>query len=274
MPTRSETSSSVAARPVSAPARPRALATEYVLPASTLVVLVVAWEAAAHLFRIPSWVLPAPSHIAAEAWAHRAQLPGHTGRTLWETLAGFGLSIVVGVPLAAVIAWSPLLRNTIYPLLVVTQSVPKVAIAPLIVIFMGVGETPKILVAFLVAFFPIVVDTATGLNAVPPELIDLSRSLKASRLQEFVKIRFPTAVPFLFSGLKVAVALSVVGAVVGEFVQADKGLGYLIVVSTTYWRTGLAFSALVLLSIMGVALFAAVALVERVFFYWYSADHA
>ncbi|MGH7264115.1 MAG: ABC transporter permease [Candidatus Rokuibacteriota bacterium] len=274
MPTRSGTSSSADASPASPPARPGLWAPEYLLPAATLVVLVLAWEAATHLFRIPTWILPAPSHVAAEAWNHRAQLPGHAWRTLWETLAGFGLSILVGVPLAAMIASSPLLHNTIYPLLVVTQSVPKVAIAPLIVIFMGVGDMPKILVAFLVAFFPVVVDTATGLNAVPPELIDLSRSLKASRFQEFVKIRFPTAVPFLFSGLKVAVALSVVGAVVGEFVQADKGLGYLIVVSTTYWRTGLAFAALVLLSLMGIALFAAVALVERVFFYWYTADQA
>lgn len=263
----------MAARPPE-PADEPGLLRAYALPAATLAAGIVLWEVAAHLFRIPTFVLPAPSHIASEAWAHRAQLPAHTWRTLWETLAGFGLSIVVGVPLAVVIAWSPFLRNTIYPLLVVTQSVPKVAIAPLIVIFMGVGDLPKILVAFLVAFFPVVVDTATGLNAVPPELLDLSRSLKASRLQEFVKIRFPTSVPFLFSGLKVAVALSVVGAVVGEFVQADKGLGYLIVVSTTYWRTGLAFSALVLLSLMGIGLFALVALVERVWFHWYSVDRA
>lgn len=270
--TRSETLSSIAAASPSAAARARALATEYLLPAAALVVLVLLWELAVPLFKIPKFVLPPPSLIAAEAWAHRAQLPGHTWTTLWETLAGFGLSIAVGVPLAVLIAWSAFLRNAIYPLLVVTQSVPKVAIAPLIVVFMGVGEMPKILVAFLVAFFPIVVDTATGLNVVPPELIDLSRSLKASKLQEFVKIRFPTAVPFLFSGLKVAVALSVVGAVVGEFVQADKGLGYLIVVSTTYWRTALAFTAMVLLSIMGVVLFALVALVERVFFRWYSVE--
>jgi len=255
-------------------ARRRAFAGEYVLPALTLVAIVVAWELACRVFHIPKFVLPSPSHIAAEGWAHRAQLPEHTWRTLWETLAGFGLSIAIGVPLAVLIVWSPFLHHTIYPLLVVTQSVPKVAIAPLIIIFMGVGETPKILVAFLVAFFPVVVDTATGLDAVPPELVDLSRSLKASKLQEFVKIRFPTSIPFLFSGLKVAAALSVVGAVVGEFVQADKGLGYLIVVSTTYWRTGLAFAALVLLSLMGVVLFAAVALVERWFFPWYSVDRA
>jgi NitT/TauT family transport system permease protein len=255
----------------SPPAERRALR-EYVFPAAALLSLIVIWELGVHLLRIPTFVLPPPSLITSEAWAQRAQLPWHTWTTLWETLAGFGLSIVIGVPLAVVIAWSPFLRNTIYPLLVVTQSVPKVAIAPLIVILMGVGQTPKILIAFLVAFFPIVVDTATGLNAVPAELLDLSRSLKASRVQEFVKIRFPTAVPFLFSGLKVAVALSVVGAVVGEFVQADKGLGYLIVVSMTYFRTALAFSAMVLLSIMGVALFALVGVVERVFFYWYSTE--
>jgi NitT/TauT family transport system permease protein len=233
------------------------------------VVLVVLWEAGVRVFNVPTFVLPTPSSIAAAAWAARASLPGHTWTTLWESLAGFGLAIAIGVPLAVLIAASTLLRNTIYPLIVVTQSVPKVAIAPVIIIFLGVGEFPKILIAFLVCFFPIVVDTATGLNAVPPELVDLSRSLRASRLQEFVKIRFPTAIPFIFSGLKIAVALSVVGAVVGEFVQADRGLGYLIVVATSYWKTPLAFAAMALLSAMGIALFALVALIERLCFPWH-----
>jgi NitT/TauT family transport system permease protein len=272
MQTQSETLSSVAVTPAPAPGSAGVLGREYLLPAATLVVLVVLWEVAVRLFKIPTFVLPPPSLIATEAWAHRVHLPGHTWATLWETLAGFGLSIAVGVPLAVLIVSSPFLHNTIYPLLVITQSVPKVAIAPLIVVFMGIGETPKIIVAFLVAFFPIVVDTATGLNAVPPELLDLSRSLKASRFQEFLKIRFPTAVPFIFSGLKVAVALSVVGAVVGEFVQADKGLGYLIVVSTSFWKTALAFSAMVILSVMGIVLFALVALVEKVCFPWHAAE--
>jgi NitT/TauT family transport system permease protein len=268
MQTRSESLSSVAAP--APPAKARAFGTEYLLPAATLGVLVVAWEAAVRLFNVPVFVLPPPSLIVSEAWVAREHLPGHTWTTLWETLAGFGLSIAVGVPMAVAIAASPFLRNTIYPLLVITQSVPKVAIAPVIIIFMGVGEMPKIVVAFLVAFFPIVVDTATGLNAVPPELLDLSRSLKASRFQEFVKIRFPTAVPFIFSGLKVAVALSVVGAVVGEFVQADKGLGYLIVVSTSFWKTALAFAAMVILSLMGIVLFALVAVIEKVCFPWHA----
>lgn len=243
---------------------------EYLLPIATLVALLLLWELGVRVFRIPTFVLPAPSAIALEAWAARARLPAHTWTTLWESLAGFGLSIAIGVPLAVFISASRLLRNTIYPLIVITQSVPKVAIAPVIIIFLGVGEMPKILIAFLVAFFPIVVDTATGLNAVPPELVDLSRSLRASRLQEFVKIRFPTAIPFIFSGLKIAVALSVVGAVVGEFVQADKGLGYLIVVATSYWKTPLAFAAMALLSAMGIALFALVALIERYCFPWHS----
>ena len=272
MPTRSESSSSADVTSPASPAEGPALGAEYLMPAAALVALLVIWEVAVRLFKVPTFVLPAPSLIVGAAWEHRVHLPGHTWATLWETLAGFGLSIAVGVPLAVVIVSSRFLRNTIYPLLVITQSVPKVAIAPLIVIFMGVGETPKIVVAFLVAFFPIVVDTATGLNAVPPDLLDLSRSLKASRLQEFVKIRFPTAVPFIFSGLKVAVALSVVGAVVGEFVQADKGLGYLIVVSTSFWKTPLAFAAMGILSLMGIVLFGLVALVERVAFPWHAAE--
>jgi NitT/TauT family transport system permease protein len=272
MPTRSETLSSVAVTPAPGPTRLRVLGAELLLPAATLAVIVALWEVAVRVFDVAAFVLPPPSLIVREAWAFRAHLLGHTWATLWETLVGFALSIAIGIPLAACIALSPFLRNAIYPLLVVTQSVPKVAIAPLIILFMGVGESPKILVAFLVAFFPIVVDTATGLNAVPPELLDLSRSLKASKVQEFVKIRFPTAVPFIFSGLKVAVALSVVGAVVGEFVQADKGLGYLIVVSTSFFRTALAFAAMAILSLMGIALFALVALIERGAFQWYSTE--
>jgi NitT/TauT family transport system permease protein len=239
-----------------------------VFPTVALAFLVLLWEFAVWLFEIPVFILPPPSLVATEVWDNAHPLVGHTWATLWETLAGFTLSIVIGVPLAVMIVLSPFLRNTIYPLLVITQSVPKVALAPLVVVVMGIGDGPKIVIAFLVAFFPIVVDTATGLRAVPPELIDLGRSLKATKFQEFVKIRFPTAIPFFFSGLKLAVTLSVVGAVVGEFVQAEKGLGYLIIVSATYWKTGLGFAAMIILSLMGIVLFSLVGLVEKTFFPW------
>jgi NitT/TauT family transport system permease protein len=250
--------------------RALARASEYVLPVATFVLLLIVWEVAVKTLKVPTFILPAPSVVLAEMWNVRVQLAGHAWATLLASLVGFGLTIVVTVPLAVMIAASTTLRNTIYPLIVVSQSVPKVAVAPLIVVLVGVGEAPKILIAFLVAFFPLLVDTATGLNAVPRDLLDLSRSLNSSRIQEFVKIRFPTAVPFFFSGLKVAVAFSVLGAVVGEFVQADRGLGYLIVVSTSYWKTPLAFASMTLLSAMGLALFFLVSLVERIFFRWYT----
>lgn len=256
-------------RPVRLLRRP---AQEHLLPAAAFLLLLLLWEVAVRVLKVPSFLLPAPSVIFREMWSIRGQLALHTSATLLAALAGFVLTIVVTVPLAVLITASGLLRNTIYPLILVTQSVPKVAVAPLLIVLVGVGEMSKILIAFLVAFFPLLVDTATGLNAVPPELIDLSRSLKASRLQEFVKIRFPTAVPFFFSGLKVAVAFSVLGAVVGEFVQSDRGLGYLIVVSTSYWRTPLAFAAMTILAVMGITLFSVVSLIEKLCFPWHSSS--
>ena len=189
--------------------------------------------------------------------------------TLLTTLIAFAVTVSVTVPLAVLITAIPLLQKTIYPLIVLMQAVPKIAIAPLLVIVLGAGEPPKIVIAFLVAFFPLLVDTTTGLKAVPAELLELSRSLGSNRFQEFVKIRIPTAVPFFFSGLKVAVAFCVLGAVVAEFVQSDRGLGYLIVVSTSFWRTALAFGALVILAAMGLGLFFLVSFIERKFFSWY-----
>jgi NitT/TauT family transport system permease protein len=137
-----------------------------------------------------------------------------------------------------------------------------------LLLMVGHGEIPKIIVAFLVAFFPIVVDTATGLAATPPELLDLSRSYRASAFKTFLKVRLPMAMPFFFAGAKVAITLSVIGAVVGEFVGSDRGLGYVILSATSYWKTELAFSSMILLSLMAIALFGAVSLVERLLCPW------
>lgn len=240
------------------------------VPSAVLLGTLIAWEIVWRIFNVPRFVVPLPSGIVAETWEWRWRLLGHSWVTLYETLAGFGFSIAVATPLAVAIVYSPVLRSAFYPLLVVTQAVPKVAIAPVLLLLLGAGEVSKVVVAFLVAFFPIVVDTATGLAATPPELIDLSRSYRASALKTFLKVRFPMALPFFFSGLKVAVTLSVIGAVVGEFVGSDKGLGYVIVSATSYWKANLAFGAMLLLALMAVALFAAVELVERLLCPWYA----
>ena len=240
------------------------------IPTGVLAGTLVLWELVWRVFNVPQFVVPLPSGILVETWQWRAHLLWHGWVTLYETLGGFALSIAVGTPLAVMIVYSPLLRRAVYPLLVVTQAVPKVAIAPVLLLLLGAGQTSKIVVAFLVAFFPIVVDTATGLAATPPELLDLSRSYRASAFKTFVKVRFPMALPFFFSGLKVAVTLSVIGAVVGEFVGSDQGLGYVIVSATSYWKSNLAFAAMLLLAVMAIGLFALVELVERLVCPWFA----
>ena len=238
------------------------------VPALTLVGALVLWETATRALHVPRFVLPPPSAIIGESWEWRYRFVGHTWVTLYETLGGFALSIAVGVPLAVLIVYSPALRSAVYPLIVLAQSVPKIAVAPVLLLVLGYGLVPKIVVAFLVAFFPIVVDTATGLAATPPELLDLSRSYRASAFKTFVKVRLPMALPFFFAGAKVAITLAVIGAVVAEFVGSDKGLGYVILSATSYWKTELAFSAMILLSAMAILLFGAVSLAERLLCPW------
>ena len=238
------------------------------LPAGVMVALVLIWEAAVRMFAIPAYLLPAPSVIWVDCLALAGTILDHTLATLHTVIVGFLVSIAISLPLAVALTSSRLVASAIYPLLVLTQAIPKVALAPILVVLLGANELPRIVVTFLVAFFPLVIAIATGLLAVPSELIELCRSYKASLLQELWRIRIPYAIPFIFSGLKVAVALSVVGAVVGEFVNADKGLGYLIVSSTAFFQVPVAFGALILLSVMGVVLFQLVVVIERVFFPW------
>jgi NitT/TauT family transport system permease protein len=263
-----------AARSASLPAsrargrRRRTRLTRYGLPCLTLVVMVVVWELLVRALGLPKFLLPAPTAVYGETMSRVHELPLHTWVTLYETLLGFVLAVGIGVALALLITYSPILQHTLFPLLVVTQAVPKVALAPLFLLWLGYGDAPKVLVAFLVSFFPIVVNVADGLKAVEPEVIDLSRSLSASEWQTFRKVRFPSALPYLFSGLKVAITLSLIGAVIGEFVGADQGLGYMIVVSSAHVNTSMAFGAIVILGVMGIVLFFAVEMAERVFCRW------
>ena len=230
--------------------------------------LLLIWEVSAIYFAIPTWLLPSPSSIAKAFVEWRGELWHHTLVTLYETLVGFVLSIALAIPLAVVVVYSPLLRKSVYPILLALQSVPKVAIAPLLALWIGFGVLPKILVVFLVCFFPIVVATAAGLTSVQPAVMDLIRSLSANQLQTFVKIRFPTAMPHIFVGLKIAITFAVIGAVIGEFVGSESGLGYLILVSSSQARTPVAFAALVVLTVMSIALYYAMEFIERLAIPW------
>lgn len=239
-----------------------------VAPSLTFVALLLLWEFSCRFFEVPTWLLPTPSSIYNAFIDARGEMWGHTLVTLYETLVGFALSIVIAIPLAALIVLSPFLRNTIYPILLALQSVPKVAVAPLLALWIGFGTLSKILVVFLICFFPIIVGAATGLASVQPAVMDLSRSLSASKAQTFIKIRFPTALPHIFVGLKIAITLAVIGAVIGEFVGSESGLGYIILVSSSQANTPLAFAALVILTIMSIVLYYIVELIEKFLVPW------
>ena len=245
-----------------------AMLVRVLLPALTLVGLVALWWLATIIFEWESFIVPTPQDVWEEAKAQREVLPAHFRTTLSETLQGFAIAIAIAVPCAVAIAYSRVLELTIYPALVALNAIPKIAIAPLLVIWMGFGAGPKIAMVVLICFFPIVISTATGLKATPAELVELGRSLSASPFQQFRKVRFPAALPYVFVGLKVAIALAVIGAVVGEFVGATEGLGYLIIASGQSANTALAFVAIVLLSLMSIVLFYAVVLVERLLVPW------
>jgi NitT/TauT family transport system permease protein len=196
-----------------------------------------------------------------------------TWPTFLESVYGFGLAVAIGIPLAVCVANSRILNLTLYPVLVATQSVPKVAIAPIILVWFGLGIESKLAIAFLVAFFPVVVDTATGLQSTPPGLLELARALRASPFQVFTKVQFPAALPFVFSGAKVAVTLAVIGAVIGEFVGSVSGLGNLLLTANSQLDSALAWAALVWLSVLGIVLFAAVVLAERLLMPWAEGGH-
>jgi len=242
---------------------------EYASAALILMGFLVAWQLVCDWTEVPVWLLPSPSRIFVETWKLRAVLPQHILATLWAVLGGFFLALATAVPLAIAVVYSPLLRRVTYPPLLMLQSVPKVAMAPLLLIWIGYGVSARMIIAATVAFFPIVINTATGLEAADAELLDLTRSLGASRLKVFWKVRLPWALPYLFSSLKVAITLAVIGAVVAEFVGADKGLGYLILTSAGSMQTALMFGALVLLSLLGIICFYAVVWIEKLLCPWY-----
>jgi NitT/TauT family transport system permease protein len=229
----------------------------------TFVLLLVAWQVIVVVGEVPRFILPSPTDIVQEMINRADILWKHGLVTLGEIVAGFALSVAIGIPLAVLISYSRVFERTIYPLLVSSQTIPKVAIAPLFIVWFGFGIMPKILITFLIAFFPIVIDTVVGLRSTPQEMFYLVRSMGASPWQTFWKVRLPNALPSIFGGLKVAITLAVVGAIVGEFVGADQGLGYLIQIANGNLDTRLLMGSIVVLALIGIALFLLIEWIER-----------
>jgi NitT/TauT family transport system permease protein len=237
-------------------------------PLVGIAAILAAWQLYVSAFGVSRIVLPGPVDILHAARANWALLMRETWPTFLESVLGFALALALGIPAAVAVANSRVLNLALYPILIATQSVPKVAIAPIILVWFGLGLQSKLVIAFLVAFFPIVVDTATGMRATPPGLIELARSLRASSAQIFFKVQFPAALPFIFAGAKVAVTLAVIGAVIGEFVGSLNGLGNLLLSANSQLDSALAWAALVWLSVLGIVLFVAVVAVERLVMPW------
>jgi NitT/TauT family transport system permease protein len=237
----------------------------------TLVSLLVLWEAVSVFGLVPRFLLPAPTDIAAAIASEPEQFAYQSMFTLQATLIGFVLAVVLGVALAMLIVQFKLVEDTLYPLLVSLNSVPKVAIAPLFIVWMGTGVEPKVAIAAMIAIFAIVIDTVHGLRSVHPDMLDLGRSLRGSRMDMVWRIRFPHALPSLFAGMKVGVSLALIGAIVGEFVAAKRGLGYMILVAQGQFDVVRMFAALVVLSLSGLMLFYLVVLAERLLLPWQAA---
>ena len=240
-----------------------------VTPAAFAVVVLALWQLYAVVSDVPESSLPAPTEIARAGWEHRDLLIDNTWVTVEEILIGFALAIALGVVLAILIRSSRTIERAVYPWLVVSQMVPVPAVAPIFVIWTGFDLRPKVMVVALVAFFPIAVNSIDGLRAADPQLLRLMRTLRASRWQQFRYARLPAALPFLFSGLKVAAALAVIGAVFGEWVGSSEGLGHLILVLNNATETATMFATIFVLSVIGIALFGLVILLERRLLPWY-----
>lgn len=227
------------------------------------VVLLLGWELAVRLLGVATWILPAPSAIALAGWQWAPELVRHSLVTLRETVIGFVLALALSLPIAALLTFNVIARRILYPILLGLQSVPKVALAPLIILWFGFSEWPKILIVILVCFFPILVNVVAGLESVPRTMLDLMRSLGASKRTVLIRLRIPSALPSLFTGCKVAVTFAVIGAVIGEFVSAQEGLGYMILMSSAQSQTPVAFAAILVLTAMSVVLFYTIELAEK-----------
>jgi NitT/TauT family transport system permease protein len=232
-------------------------------PVIVIVAILLVWELAVWVFAIPSFMLPAPSEVFTAGWNARQIIISSAAQTLMTTLVGFALAVVFGLVSGVVIGSSRLVYEGIYPTLIGFNAIPKVAIIPILVIWMGVGTAPAIVTAFLISFFPILVNVATGIATVEPELRDVLRALGASRRQIIMKIGLPRSMPYFFASLKVAMSVAFVGSITAESIASNQGIGYLMLVASSRFQVPLAFAGLFVTAAMGVGMYAVSSTFER-----------
>jgi len=255
------------------PTEPHAVArwvARYWHPIAFVIGLMLVWWLVTAAKWVQPYIIPSPGDTWAAFADNAAYLAQHTWVTTYETLVGFVIAVVVGVLVAVIMVYSRGLEQTLYPIILFAQVIPKIAIAPLFIVWLGFGTAPKILVAVLMAFFPVVISGLAGLRSVDPEILQLTSTMGASRFRTFLKVRLPAALPELLSGLKVAATLAVTGAVVGEFVGANEGLGYVILQANGNLDTAMLFAALIIMSLLGVVLFGIIQVAERFLIPWHA----
>lgn len=236
---------------------------QWIAPAVTALGCLLLWEAAVRMFEVPIYLLPPPSQVLVKMLSGYKLFFAEAIPTLTAIMCGFLLAVVVGVPIATFMVYVPLFRYAVHAILITAQVLPKVALAPLFIVWFGFGLLPKVLMTFLIAFFPIVIDSMIGLASVRPESLMLVRSMGGSRWQAFWKVRLPNALPSMFGGFKVAITFAVVGALVAEFVGSDSGLGYVLVVARGNLDTLTVFAVIGWLVVIGFLLYYAVELLEK-----------
>lgn len=240
-----------------------------VLPAGLALAVLVAWEVMVTAFDVPDVILPPPSAVAAQFADNPRILLKHLVPTAIEAILAFGIAVPFGVLLATVLTAFKVVRQALYPNVVLFQIIPKIALAPLFIVWLGIGTPSRVTFAIFISFFPVLISTVTGLRSVGPELVKLCRSVGASRWQVLWKVAFPTALPFIFNGMKITITMSVIGIVVGEFIAAQAGLGFLILFASSHQQTDLCLAAIAVLCVLGLSLYGLVAgaeiLMKRVF---------
>jgi NitT/TauT family transport system permease protein len=238
------------------------------VPIWATILFIVFWQVFCAVFRIDSFILPAPTEVVQSLMQYHQQIMMHALQTLFTTLVGFAMAIVFGLLLGLAIGIERAVYDGIYPMMIAFNSIPKVAIVPLLVIWFGIGTVPAIMTAFLISFFPIVVNVATGLATIEPELLDVLRSLGARKHQIVMRIGIPRSMPYFFASLKVAITLAFIGSVVSESIASNVGIGYLMMAASARFDVPLVFAGFVVISIMGIIMYEMTAYAERRFTFW------